>query len=86
MVIVGAYEIGKFMGGEPPQVLPVVVVPLAIAPVCEKAHPAPPGFDQEVHRLGLAIGTYNARPTNTRANPAPIGGGASSAGTDTYPS
>jgi hypothetical protein len=56
MVIVGAYEIGKFMGGEPPQVLPVVVVPLAIAPVCEKAHPDPalvdvPAGQVEIDRL-----------------------------------
>ena len=91
----GSEEIGKFRGdcsatvlalSEPPQALPVVVVPLAIAPVCEEAHPAPPGFDQAVHRLGVAIGTYHARATHTRAIPAPIRGGASSAGTDTYPS
>jgi hypothetical protein len=57
MVIVGAKETGTFMGdcsatvlalSEPPQALPVVVVPLAIAPVCEEAHLAPPGFDQAV--------------------------------------
>ena len=94
MVIVGANEIGKFMGDCCATVLalrnlhkrlPVVVVPLAIAPVCEEAHPAPPGFDQVVHRLGVAISTYHARATHTRANPAP-GAGASSSGTDTYPS
>ena len=90
VVIVGAKETGTFMGdcsatvlalSEPPQALPVVVVPLAIAPVCEEAPPAPPGFDQAVHRLGVAIGTYNARATHARANPALIRGDASSAGT-----
>jgi hypothetical protein len=95
MVIVGAKEIGKFMDdcsatvlalSELPQALPVVVVPLAIAPVCEEAHPAPPGFDQAVDRLSVAIGTYHARATHTRANPAPMSGGAPSSGTETYPS
>ena len=94
MVIVGANETGKLMGDcsatvlalSAPRALPVVVVPLAIAPDCEEAHPAPPGFDQAVHRLGVAIGTYHARATHARANLAPIRGDALSAGTETYPS